>query len=419
MKKTFIIFILIYITISFSQEIIDGIAAIVGENIILKSEVDQFTRMNASQLGIDPSKDPETYQRLLNQSLQSLIDEKILLEQAKIETIEVKDREIESMLDQQIENIIFQAGSKENAEKILGSPINKIRRDYRPIIKNRLIVEKLKNEKFSQINITRREIEDFYNVYKDSIPEIPASVDFSQILFKIKPGNKEEQRAKSLADSLYRLIKAGEDFAELAKKYSDDPASATYGGDLGFISRGGFIKEFEEVAFSLNINEVSEVVKTEFGYHIIQLLDRKGENINVRHILIKPRITEKNKRDLFAKIDSVKNLLITNQMSFDSAAVLFSDDPDAKTNKGRIHRISKSQIQEPAFLAILDTLPIGKISQVFETDMGYHIIKLNNVYDDSWTIIKNWALEYKKSLLYDEWLTELRSKFNIEMRIGE
>jgi len=419
MKKSLCFFLFLYISISFSQEIIDGIAAIVGENIILKSDVDQFARMNASQLGIDPSRDQISYQRLINQSLQSLIDENILLEQAKIETIEVKDREVETMIEQQIESILFQAGSKENAEKILGSPLNKIRRDYRPVIKNRLVVEKLRNEKFSQISITRREVDDFYNVFKDSLPEIPSSVDFSQILFKIKAGQKEEKIAKLLIDSLYQVIISGGDFAELAHDYSHDPASAAYGGDLGFISRGGFIKEFEEVAFLLNINEISNVVKTDFGYHIIQLLNRKGENINVRHILIKPETSETNLNDLNTKIDSVRNLLITNQLSFDSIAVLFSDDPDVKNNKGRIQRISTSQIQQPEFLAVLDTITVGKISHKFTTDMGYHILKLNNVYDDSWAIIEKWALEYKKSLLYDEWITDLRSKFNIEMRIGE
>ena len=420
MKKIFFFSLAVLITYtSFSQDIIDGIAAIVGENIILKSEVDQFTRMNASQLGIDPSKDIEKYRQLMNQSLQSLIDEKIMLEQAKIETIEVKDREIDMALNQQIDNIVFQAGSEENAERMLGSPLNKIRRNYRPIIKNQLIVQKLRNEKFSMVSITRREVEEFYATHKDSLPEIPVSVDFSQILFKIKPGVKEKQKAKNLADSLYHVILSGGDFAELAGKYSEDPASAAYGGELGYISRGGFIKEFEEVAFSLKKNEISNVVKTEFGYHIIQLLDRKGESINVRHILIKPKISEKNIKEQTALMDSVRNLLITHQLSFDSAAVLFSDDPDVKTNKGRIQRILKNQIQQPEFLAVLDTISVGKISQIFSTDFGYHIIRLNNVYDDSWTLIKNWALEYKKSQLYDEWINDLRSKFNIELRIGE
>ncbi|MGC9363001.1 MAG: peptidylprolyl isomerase [Fidelibacterota bacterium] len=419
MKRFFFFLTIALIPLIYSQEIIDGIAAIVGENIILKSEVDQFVQMNAAQLQIDPQQNPAVYQQLVEQSLQSLIDENILLEQAKIETIEVKDREVETMLEQQIENIIFQAGSEENAEKILGKSLNEIRRDYRPQMKNRLIVEKLKNEKFATINITRREVEKFYQTYKDSLPEIPPSYDFSQILFKIKPGEKEELRAKSLADSLHQLLRTdATHFAELARNHSQDPASARDGGDLGYISRGGFIKEFEEVAFSLNKNEISDVVKTEFGYHIIKLIDRKGENIRVSHILIKPEISDKNIDSLRAKANHVRKLLINDKISFDSAAVLYSDDPDVKANKGRIQRILKSQIQQPKFLVVLDTLHIGQISHVFETDMGYHILKLHNIFTDSWSVIEKWALEYKKSKLYDQWINELRSKFNIELRIS-
>ncbi len=416
MKKSFFIIFTLILSIIYAQELIDGIAAIVGDNIILKSDIDQFARMSASQMGIDPTRDIKAYNQIVGQSLQALIDENILLEQAKIETIEVKDREVESMLNQQIENMIYQAGSKENAEKILGNPINQVKRDYRPIIKNRLIVEKLKSEKFSQINITRREIEDFYKTYKDSIPEIPLTVDFSQILFQIKPGVYEENKAKHLADSLLILLKNGEDFGNLAKNFSDDPASAAYSGDLGYIARGGFIKEFEEVAFALSTNEISDVVKTKFGYHIIQLLDKKGENINVRHILIKPEISNNNITAIKSKSDSVRNLLITNKLPFDSAAVLFSDDPDVKSNRGKIQRISLTQIQQPEFVAILDTISIGKISPLFKTDLGYHILKLDNKYDDSWTIIKQWALEYKKSNLYKKWVNDLRLKFNIEIK---
>lgn len=418
MIKRFYLLILFFSIISFSQELVDGIAAIVGKNIILKSEVDQFARLTASQMGINPTKDIDSYNKLVKQSLNALIDENVLLEQAKIETIEVKDRDVENMLNQQIENMIFQAGSKENAEKILGYTISKAKRDYRPIIKNRLITEKLKNEKFSKIHITRREVKNFYETFKDSIPEIPPTLDFSQIFFKIKPGPVEENAAKHKADSLHNVLLNGGDFSEIAQKYSDDPASAKYGGDLGFITRGGFIKEFEEVAFSLKKNEISKVVKTEFGYHIIQLLDRKGENINVRHILIKPVVSENNIKSIEQLANSVYEELLNNKISFDSAAVLYSDDPDAKINKGRIQRIPKNQIQQQEFLVVLDTIKIGNISSVFKTELGYHILKLNGLYDDSWTTIEQWALEYKKSKLYKEWVRQLRSEFNIELKVS-
>jgi len=403
----------------FSRDLIDGIAAIVGENIILKSEVDQFTRLYASQLGIDPRYDPQGYEQLTKQSLNALIDENILLEQAKIETIEVKDRDVENMLNQQIDHIITQVGSKEEAEKVFGSPMQKIKKDYRQTIMNQLIADKLKSEKFGKVTVTRREIKDFYETYQDSIPEIPPSIDFSQILFKLKPGSIEDKIAKDRADSILSILRnSNGNFEDLARKYSDDQATAQYGGDLGFISRGDFIKDFEEIAFSLQKGQISNVIKTEFGYHIIQLIDRKGENINVRHILIKPKISDDNINSILSLADSVRNLITNHVIEFDSAAVLFSDDPDVASNRGKIQRIPKNQIQQPEFIAVLDTLKIGELSPIFQTDLGYHIIRLDAVYDDSWATLEQWALEYKKSKLYEKWIVELRSKFNIEIKVS-
>ncbi len=418
MRNQPILFIILT-TICFSQELIDGIAAIVGENTILKSELDQYTRLYASQLGIDPRSDPQGYAQLSKLSLNALIDENILLEQAKIETIEVKDRDVENMLNQQIDHIITQVGSKEELEKVFGSPMQKIKKDYRQTIRNQLIANQLKNEKFGKVTVTRREIKDFYETYKDSIPEIPPSIDFSQILFKLKPGSIEHKIAKDKADSILSLLISGNrSFEDLAKKYSDDQATASYGGDLGFISRGDFIKDFEEVAFSLQKGQISNVTRTDFGYHIIQLIDRKGESINVRHILIKPKISDDNIKSTLSLADSVRNLIINQDIEFDSAAVLFSEDPDVESNRGKIQRIPKNQIQQPEFITILNTLKTGEISSIFQTDLGYHLIRLDAVYDDSWVTLEQWALEYKKSRLYEQWIGELRSKFNIEIKVS-
>ncbi len=414
-KRLSVLFLLLF-SVAFAQDIIDGIAAIVGENVILKSEVEQLARMNASQLRIDPRQDPVKFESLKKNALDALIDEKILVEQAKLDSIEVKDREVEAMLEQQIQGIISQTGSIDKAEEILGSPLTKIRKEYRPIIRNRLIVDKLRSEKFNSISISRREVNDFYKVYRDSMPDIPPTLDFSQILFQIKPGDQEQALAREKADSILLCIKTGDDFAALARQFSEDPGSATEGGDLGYISRGGFIKEFEEVAYSLEPQEISAVVKTTFGYHIIQLLDKKGEKINVRHILISPKVSEKNISDALDLAREIRKRLVTESFPFDSAAFFYSDDSDAKSNKGRIDRIPKNQIQNPEFLTILDSMKVADVSSVFRTDMGFHILKLNGIYDDSWHTIEQWALEYKKSDLYRQWISELRSQFYIDIK---
>ncbi|MDD5539606.1 MAG: peptidylprolyl isomerase, partial [Candidatus Marinimicrobia bacterium] len=340
------------------------------------------------------------------------------LEQARIETVEVKDRDVENALNQRIDMLIEQAGSLENAEMLMGAPISKIKKDYRPIFKDQLVVEKLRSEKFSKVTVSRPEIEAFYQTYKDSLPPIPPSLDFSGILFKVNPGPKEDLAARKLIDSLYTLIINGYDFEDLAKKYSNDDASAQYGGDLGYIKRGAFIKSFEEVAFSLASGEMSPVIKTDFGYHIIQMVDRKGENINVRHILIKINLSDQNFTDCYNFADSIRNKIINNELSFDSAVVLYSDEPNARATFGRIKRIPQNQIENSDFVNVLSNLKVGEVSPVFETLAGYYILKLNNIYDDTWLTIERFALEYKKNQLYIDWLNKLKKDIYIDIRVS-
>lgn len=414
-KKTLLLVPVLSLSV-YCQDLMDGVAAIVSNNVVLRSDVEQLSRMNASQLRIDPDRDIDLYMTIVRNSLELLVDENILLEQAKIDTIEVKDRDVDAMLDQQIESIIQQSGSKERAEEILGSSISKVRRDYRPVIKNRLIVEKLKSEKFINVSVTRRETDEFYQTYKDSIPEIPPTFDISQILIKIYPGKKEEKDAKTRADSILKCLRDGEDFEELAFTCSDDHGSASSGGMLGFIQRGDFIKRFEEVAFSLEKGEISDVINSEFGYHIIQQIDRKGEKIKVRHILIKLKVSETNIQDAFNLTTKVREMIKKGEISFESAAIEYSNDIDAKINRGNIGRIPKNQIQNPSFIPILDTLTVGNISEIFKTDLGYQILRLNGIYDDTWTILEQWALEYKRVELYKLWISQLRSRFYIDIK---
>ncbi|MEM2144070.1 MAG: peptidylprolyl isomerase [Candidatus Jordarchaeaceae archaeon] len=416
MKKSFL-FLILFLGKVFSQTLIDGVVAVVGNTPILLSEVDQIALMTAAQLRINYLKDTTKFKELRRTALSALIDEYVLLEVAKIETIEVKDREVEATLNQQIENMIAQVGSQEEVENILGMPLNKVKRVYRPLIKNRLIIEKLKNEKFKKLSVTRKEVEKFYEIYKDSIPEIPPSYDFSNILIKIKPGPLEEQRARLIADSILTLLRNGEDFAKLARENSDDEASAKYGGDLGYIKRGSFVKSFEEVAFSLQPGEISDIVKTEFGFHIIEMIDKKGELINVRHILIKPITSDENFEYYKAFADSIRNLIVTNKISFDSAVVKFSDEPNKEVTKGRVRRIPLTQIQNEYFLDVLQSLKVGEVSEVFASPLGLHIIKLNGIYDDTWPTLEKLALEYKKNKLYTEWINKLKKDIHISIKM--
>ena len=201
----------------------------------------------------------------------------------------------------------------------------------------------------------------------------------------------------------------------MAKKFSEDPATAEFGGDLGYTERGSFVKEFERKAFSMEEGKVSKPVKTQFGYHIIKLVDRRGEKVRTKHILFQVKKSKKNFQAARKKARKVRNLIVQEKMSFDSAAVLYSDYEDAYVNRGIVNRVPKQEIQNQDIVNTLDTLDIGEVSSVFLNDMGYNIIKLINVHEDKWAKIKEFALNMKKQKKYQEHINELKDKFHVEI----
>lgn len=404
------------------QNIIDGIAAIVGKEIILISEINQLTQLMVLSYKLNPDKDIEKIKVIKDQAMQSLIDQKILLEKAEEDSILVSDREIDYALDQQIESIIQRAGSEEKAEKLVGFSIKEMRKNYRDEIKNRLLVEKIKSEKFGNIKVSRREVLDFYKVYKDSLPVQKESVNISHILIKLKPGEKEYNKAIKKLKKILEDIKNGADFVEMAKRYSDDPGTRDRGGELGFVKRGSLLKEFEEVAFQLKPGEISDIVQTELGFHIIQLLERRGEKIRVRHILISPKISELDEKNVIKKLNKIK-IEIDNGADFNEMALKYSEDPDVKINRGYLGWYEIENIGIKEFIPVIDTLKPGKVSKPFKSHLGYHIIKVNKrknagilTPDKNWKEIEYFALNKKQIEIYNKWMENLRKKYYIEIK---
>jgi len=301
---------LILTTRLFAQEVLDKTVAIVEDNIILKSELYQFSYSMALQLKIDPEKDKVKFDKLIRETLENLIEQKVLLVKAKEDSIVVTDRQIDGTLDEQINRMIQQLGSQERLEEYFGGiSLRQIRRDFRDEIEERLLVDNLKQQKNFEVKISRREIEGFYRAFKDSLPELNESVKISHILVEVEASPAAEKAAEEKAVGILARLKKGEAFAELAQEFSEDPGSATRGGDLGMMQRGDLVPEFEEVAFGLEPGEISEIVRSRFGLHIIQLISKGGEKINPRHILIRldtsaedEKRTVKNLEDLRAKI---------------------------------------------------------------------------------------------------------------------
>ena len=257
------------------------VLSIVEDNIILKSDLSQMISITATQNKLDISK-PLVYKKLENKIINSMIDQKIILEMALLDSVSVEEQEVDQALEQQIENLIFESNGKENAEKILGQSINSFRREFWYEMQDRLITERYQQGLLSDIKITRKDVEHFLLTYKDSRPIAPMKVKLRHILIKVKPS---EESIKSTIDKLLYLKEEinlkKSTFSELANLYSEDPGSKDKGGELGWVRRGSLVKNFENKAFTLNIGEISDPIETEFGFHIWKPLIKKEKKLKL------------------------------------------------------------------------------------------------------------------------------------------
>ncbi len=366
----------------YSGEIVDRIVAVVEDEIILQSEVEMLAQTYAIQLKIDPRVDPEKYDNLRRQVLEQLIDQYVLLAKAIEDSVQITDEEVDMVLDQQIKDFIQQFGSQEEMEKKFGMPIRKLKTIYREDVRKKGLVDKLRQKMIGEVKITGEELEKFYDTMKDSLPEVPDGYDISQIVKITDPGDVSKKRALEKAQMILEKIKNGADFFEIVKLYSDDEATKENGGLIGYIKKGTFdasIRSFEIAAFSLKPGEVSDVVETPLGFHIIKVLDKKEDVINVQHILIKITRTEDDNAKIANFLKELKNRIESGE-SFESVAKENSEDPDAKRDGGKIGWIYIENIQPELeqFKQILPYLKIGEISEPFKTNIGYHIVKLEN-----------------------------------------
>ena len=344
------------------KPLVDGVAAIVADNIILKSELTQIVNLTAMQQKIDPNQNFELYQQLTEQVLQSLIDQKIILELAEKDTnIIIKDKEIDTALEAQIENILAQAGNEENAEQMLGEPLRDFRREYWYDIRDRLYSDKFQQLKLQGVAINRAEVENFYGTYKDSLPFIPQQIKLRHLQIPLKAGEKSTLNTVAILDSLRNAIYAGADFSELAQLYSEDPGSKNRGGDLGFTRRGNLVSEFEEVAFTLDVGEVSQPIKTAFGYHIIQPLEKQGDKVQVRHILINPLVSIEDEQKVYNFAKALKDSIKTLD-DFSALAMRHSVDETTKESGGDLGWINPENFVVPEIGQVLPHLELNECS---------------------------------------------------------
>lgn len=326
------VLIAVLMLISFGQsygqgQLIDGVLAVVGKNIVLKSDLNQALEAQKKQnpqLQIDQCA-----------VFEELLLEKLLLHQADLDSVEVSEEEVQANIDRRIEVFIQQIGSRQRLEQYYGKSILEIKEEMSELIRNQMTAQRMLQTINGDIEITPAEVRIFYNkIPKDSLPLINAEVKYAEIVKFPAVSEEAKQEAIDQLKNIKERIENGSSFSTMAVLYSDDEGSSKNGGEYKGIKRGQFVKEFEAIAFNLALNEISEPFKTEYGYHIVQLQAKRGQELDLRHVLIKPKISAENLEAAKRNIDSIRNLISAGTLTFEEAAKNFSDDEDSKLNGG-------------------------------------------------------------------------------------
>ena len=401
-----------------SDRLVDGIVAVVGENIVLKSDVDQQYKTQVRQA-------PEDKKVTKCGVFEELLLEKLLLHQAKIDSVTVSDDEVAMNIDRRIQVFIQQIGSRQKLEQYYGKSILEIKNQMTPLIKDQMVAQRMMQEIQKDIKITPSEVRAYYNeIPEDSLPVINTQIEYAEIVRFPDPTEEAEQEAIDRLKKLRKRIKEGTSFSTMAVLYSEDPGSAKKGGEYKGIKRGQFVKPFEAVAFNLEVGEISQPFKTEYGYHIVQLQMKRGEELDLRHILIKPKISPGQLRKSRDFLDSVRTLISQDTLTFGQAAQRFSDAEESRLNQGKVvnpntgdTRWETGQLPKNIFYALEELKPGDLSKPVFfrneEEKEGYRLLKLlqrreahvANLTAD-YERIKQSALSAKKQDALKEWVDE-------------
>ncbi|WP_299984812.1 peptidylprolyl isomerase [uncultured Pontibacter sp.] len=402
-----------------TQKKLDGIIAKVDNHVILRSELEfsylQYLAQNKQQ----PSEQNEP---LKCEILKSMVQEKLLLARAEIDSVVVEEAAVTGELNRRIDYLASQVGGTERLEQYYKKSIKQLRDELRRTVRNQMVSEKMQRDITEKVTVTPKEVRRYFNqIPADSLPYFSSEVQLSHIVKYAEVSRQQKQAARQQLEALRERIVAGEDFATLAREYSQDPGSAEAGGELGFFKKKELVPEYEAAALRLEPGQMSNVIESMFGFHLIQMIERKGQEFNTRHILIKPATARVDVQDAIAALDSVRTLIVNDSISFAKAAKDFSDDKNTKDNGGTLmSRITGSSYipmdeVEPGIFFVIDTMKVGDVSKPvsFTTPDGREaarIIQLRykssphlaNLRDDYQKIAAA-ALAQKRDKAVDEW----------------
>jgi peptidyl-prolyl cis-trans isomerase SurA len=361
------LFLVLIQSLTAQKNVVDEVIWVVGEEPILLSEVEnQILQMQYQGEKIEG--DPKCV------IPEQIAIQKLFLHQAKIDSVVVSESSVNAEVDRRINYFIGQIGSREKLEEYFNKTMPQIRAELMNTVRDQMIVQQMQQKLIGDIQVTPEDVRKYYkSLNPDSIPIVPATVEVQTITqYPVIPQAEIDRVKEQLRNFANRVDSGKVDFATLAMLYSEDPKSASHGGELGFMGRGQLVPEFANVAFSLtNPKKVSRVVQTEFGYHIIQLIAKQGDRVDVRHILLKPRITPEEENAVLHKLDSIANLVRDKKMTFDEAVMHFSMDKNTVMNNGLMMNpatgTSKFELQQlpPEIAKEANKLSVGEVSNAF------------------------------------------------------
>jgi peptidyl-prolyl cis-trans isomerase SurA len=409
------------------DKIVDQIVAVVGSNIILKSDVENMYIQQQAQ-GIVSDGDMKC------EILEDFLVEKLLLAEAELDTlIEVTDNQINQQLDQRIQYFVQHLGSEQAVEAYFKKPITEIKADLEDVIRNQSLTQQMQSKIIDKVQVTPSEVRYHYRSLKqDEIPMVESQVEYSQITLFPAISLEEENRIKARLREFKKRVEDGENFATLAVLYSEGPSAAN-GGELGYMGRAQLDKNYASTAFNLKGDRVSNVVKSEFGYHIIQVVDRKGEQVNTRHIILKPKATAETMQNAYNRLDSLANFIRKEDLSFEDAAMRYSFDKNSRNSGGTVinpQTMSTKWNQEeldPDVSKVLDELKVNEISDPFKTiddkqRSVYKIVKLKNRIkqhranlQEDYQMLNDIYLQKKQEEAMNEWISKQQSKTYISI----
>lgn len=401
----------------------ERIVAVVGKEIILKSDVDGQVSLVVQR---NPSAANENDPKLRDYVLDQLINERLIMTKAIEDSIDVTEDEITERMEYQIKSLVQQFGSEKRIEDVYGMSMSRIRREFRDEIRKQLLVERMRATKFGATKVTRGEADDFFKRYRDSIPKVPPKVDLYHIVKFVKASAQQKKEANELALRIRDSIMKGGSFSDFARRHSGDPGSAVNGGDLGTVERGKFVPAFENAAFGLQPDEISQPIETPFGFHVIQLISKSGNSITARHILIRVGQSEADKEVARSSLLEVKRQ-IAGGASFLELAKTASDERETAGFGGAMGQLELAQLPED-MKAIVTSLSDGGVSEPlpYTTDptrQGYHILYRKSIIaehaptmDGDYKLLEQMATYEKRQRLEQEWLVELRRTLYWEKR---